>query len=102
MWGFVAGTCECNLVLFKTCQSVEGSISNCSLVATASCFTEGNNSILHGVVFELLLTYSLQKEFHVKHYVAKQSSNRHNFKLAPHTSRWTAVKNYFPSTGFKF
>ena len=55
MWGFKAGTCEGKLVLFKTCQSVEGPESKCSSMSPASCLTRGNNSKLHGVVFELIL-----------------------------------------------
>ena len=69
----------------------------------ASCSTEGNNSKLdlYGVVFELILTYSLQLECHLNDYLAKQSFELTEFsKWLPHLA-WTAVTNCFHSAGFK-
>ena len=84
-------------MLFKTCQSVEGPESKCSSMSLASCLTKGNNSKLHGVVFEIMLPI----ECHVKHYLAKQSFELTEFsRWLPHLS-WTEVTNYFSSAGFK-
>ena len=72
------GLFEGNPVLFKTCQSVEGTKSKCF---SMSCLTKGNNSKLHGVVFEFILTCSLPIECHdAKHYLAKQCFNSQNFQ----------------------
>ena len=90
-----------NLCFFKTCQSVEGPKSKCSSMHPANCLTKGNNSKLNGSCFELILTYLLSIECHVKHYLAKQSFVLTEFsRRLPHLSG-TAVANYFPSAGFK-
>ena len=48
-------------------------------------------------LFELILTYSLPIECHVKHYLAKQSFELTEFsRWLPHLL-WKAVTNYFPS-----
>ena len=102
MCGFKAGTCEGNLVLFKTCQSVEGPKSKYFSMSPASCLTRGNNSKLHGVVFELILIYSFPIEILVKHYLAKQKFEMTEFtRWLPHPS-WTAIKNFFLQRALKF
>ena len=87
MWGFMEGTCEGKLVLFKTCQSVEGHKSKCSSMSPANCLTKGS-------CFELIHTYSFPIECHVQHYLAKQSFELTEFpRWLPHLS-WTSVTNY--------
>ena len=79
---------------------MEGPKSKCSSMSPESCLTKGNNSKLHGVVFEIILTYSLPKECDVKHYLANQSNELTEFsRWLPHLSL-TAVTNYFPSAGY--
>ena len=81
-------------------------------MSQASCLKIENNSKLNGVVFELILTYSLQIECHFNHYLAKcrfevaeRSRWLHHLSSVSFYREsllsWTAVTNYFPSAGFR-
>ena len=72
-----------------------------SSMSLASCLTKENNFKLNGAVYELILTYSLPIECNFNHYLAKQRFKLTEFSRWLSHLSWTAVTNYFPSTGFK-
>ena len=68
-------------------------------MSPTNCLTKENNFKRNGVVFDLILTYSLPIECHFNDYLAKQSFELTEFSRWLSHLLWTAVTNYFSSVG---